>query len=268
MPVGICPMCQQTKELRDSHLMSKGLYKLVHPPGYAALSFSEKSIFPTTKQTSEYLLCGDCEQRLSNGGETWVLPRLAQGNGEFKLYDTLVKLPPELKTPEITVYGTTGNPEINCEKLIHFGLGYFYKASIHPWGREHAASLIELGAGSEGLRKYLLGQGDFPENMVIVVFVLPKPVSLIAFTEPIRSVNTNCARYHFYVPGMFFNLCVGDDVQKQYNHLCLVREPVGPVILEDMRRDIQDAAKFVTQNAYRSKKLISTQAEIAQTLEF
>jgi hypothetical protein len=105
--------------------MSKGLYKLVHPPGYAALNFSGKSIFPTTKQTSAYLLCGDCQQLLSNGGETWVLPRLAQGNGEFKLYDTLVKLPPELKTPEITVYGTTGNPEINCEKLIHFGLGYF-----------------------------------------------------------------------------------------------------------------------------------------------
>jgi hypothetical protein len=36
-----------------------------------------------------------------------------------------VKRPPELQTPEITVYGTTGNPEINCEKLIHFGLGYF-----------------------------------------------------------------------------------------------------------------------------------------------
>jgi hypothetical protein len=46
-----------------------------------------------------------------------------------------------------------------------------------------------------------------------------------------------------------------------------VREPVGPVILEDMRRDIQDAAKFVTQNAYRSKKLISLQAEIAQKIE-
>jgi hypothetical protein len=103
--------------------------------------------------------------------------------------------------------------------------------------------------------------------MVLVVFVLPKPVSLIAFTEPIRSVNTNCARYHFYVPGMFFNLCVGDDVHKQYNHLCLVREPVGPVILEDMTRDIRDAAKFVTQNGYRSEKLISSQGEIAQKIE-
>jgi hypothetical protein len=267
MPVGICPMCQQTKELRDSHLMSRGLYKLVHPPGYAPVSFSEQSIFPTTKQTSDYLLCGDCEQLLGNGGETWVLPRLARANGEFKLYDSLVKMPPELQTPEITVYGTTANPEINREKLIHFGLGFFYKASVHAWGREHAESLIELGEGSEGLRKYLHGQGDFPQNMALVVFVLPKPVSLIGFTEPIRSVNTNCARYHFYVPGMFFNLCVGDDVQEQYKHLCLVREPVGPVILEDVSQDIRDAAKFVTQNAYRSKKLISTQAEIAQKIK-
>jgi hypothetical protein len=267
MPVGLCPMCQQTKELRDSHLMSKGLYKLVHPPGYAPVSFSGKSIFPTTKQTSEYLLCGDCEQLLGKEGETWVLPRLARANGDFKLYDSLVKRPPELHNAEITVYGTTANPEINRQKLIHLGLGYFYKASIHAWGREHTTSLIELGEGSEDLRKYLLGQGDFPQNMALVVFVLPKPVSLIGFTEPIRSVNTNCERYHFYVPGMFFNLCVGNDVQEQYKHLCLVRETVGPVILEDVSQDIRDAAKFVTQNAYRSNKLISTQAEIAQKIK-
>lgn len=267
MPVGICPMCLQSKELRDSHLMSRALYTLCHPPGYAPVSFSEKSIFPTTKQTSEYLLCGDCEQLLGKEGETWVLPRLARANGEFKLYDSLVKRPPELQTPEITVYGTTANPEIKRENLIHFGLGYFWKASVHRWGREHTESLIELGAGSEDLRKCLLRKGNFPKNMALVVFVLPKPVSLIGFTEPIRSVNTNCARYHFYVPGMFFNLCVGDDVQEQYKHLCLVREPVGPVILEDVSEDIRDAAKFVTQNAYRSKKLISSQAEIAQKIK-
>jgi hypothetical protein len=264
MPVGKCPMCLQDKELRDSHLMSKGLYKLIHPRGYAPVSVSEKSMYPTTKQTSDYMLCGDCEQLLGNGGETWVLPRLARANGDFKLYDSLVKMPPELDTSEITVYGTTANPEIDREKLIHFGLGYFYKASIHTWGREHTTALIELGEGTEGLRKYLLEQGEFPQNMALVVFVLPKPVTLIAITEPIRSVNANCARYHFYVPGMFFNLCVADDVQEQYKHLCLVREPVGPIVLEDVSQDIADAMKFVTQNAYRSRKLIATQAEIAK----
>jgi predicted signal transduction protein with EAL and GGDEF domain len=91
----------------------------------------------------------------------------------------LVKFPPELQTQEITVYGTTANPEIDRQKFIHFGLGYFWKASVHPWGREHAESLIDLGNGSECLRKYLLGQGDFPQNMALVVFVMPKPVSLL-----------------------------------------------------------------------------------------
>jgi hypothetical protein len=267
MPVGICPMCLENKELRDSHLMSRGLYKLCHPLGYPPVRFSEESIFPTTKQTSEYLLCSDCEQRLGKEGETWVIPRLARPNGQFKLYDSLVKCPPELQTREITVYGTTANPEVDREKLIHFGLGYFWKASVHPWGSEHAESLIDLGSGSECLRKYLLGQEDFPQNMALVVFVMPKPVSLIGFTEPIRSVNTNCARYHCYVPGVFFNLCVGNDVREQYKHLCLVSEPFGPVILEDVSQDIRDAMKWVTQDANRSKKLISSQAEIAQKIK-
>jgi hypothetical protein len=44
-------------------------------------------------------------------------------------------------------------------------------------------------------------------------------------------------------------------------------EPVGPLILKDVRQDIKDAAKFVTQNAYRTKKFVSTQAEIAQKMK-
>jgi hypothetical protein len=267
MPSGICKMCLEQKPLLDSHLMSRGLYKICHPPGYAPVQFSEQSIFPTTKQISDYLLCSDCEKILGNGGETWVLPRLARVTGEFKLYDSLVKRPPELHTPEITIYGASANPEIKREKLIHFGLGYFWKASVHSWGREHATALLDLGKGSEELRKYLRGESEFPQNMALVVYVIPKPVKLIGFTEPIRAANPDFARYHCYVPGVFYNLCIGDDIQERFKHLCLVREPVGPVILDDVTEDIKDAVQWVTQNAYRTKKLIATQAEIAQKIK-
>jgi hypothetical protein len=182
---GICKLCLQFKPLRNSHMMAKGLYRLCRPPGYDPVGFSEAEIGPTTGRTKAYLLCDDCEQILNKEGEQWVISKLAKYNGKFVLYDLLTKQAPAFQENGITVYATATNPEIDRERLSHFGLGFFWKASVHPWGREHAESLIDLGAGSEGLRKYLLGQGEFPGNMALVAQVIPKPVKIIGFTEPI-----------------------------------------------------------------------------------
>lgn len=81
---------------------------------------------------------------------------------------------------------------------------------------------MDLGEGSEGLRKYLLGDGTFPANMALVVQVNPKPVILIAFTDPIRVVDHEFARYPCYVPGVAFIPFVGDNVRERLNDLEIV----------------------------------------------
>jgi hypothetical protein len=43
MVAGKCKRCLEEKPLRNSHLMSNGLYKICHPPEYEPVLFSETS---------------------------------------------------------------------------------------------------------------------------------------------------------------------------------------------------------------------------------
>jgi hypothetical protein len=63
----------------------------------------------------------------------------------------------------MAVYLATQNPEIEVEKLTHFALGLFWKASVHSWRGDTTRPRIDLGPYSEEIRKWLRGQNAFPK---------------------------------------------------------------------------------------------------------
>src|SRR5258708_19938772 len=89
----LCKMCLNLKELQDSHLLSAAVYKKirsVYPSNPDNLNPDPIAVTcgkarQTSKQTTDYLLCSDCEGILDRTGEKHVLPLLADGGG-FPFY--------------------------------------------------------------------------------------------------------------------------------------------------------------------------------------
>lgn len=64
MPIGICELCKNKRELRDSHYFSKFAYKRYVSNQARGGSFADlKSRKHHNKQLKDYLLCDECEER-------------------------------------------------------------------------------------------------------------------------------------------------------------------------------------------------------------
>jgi len=66
-------------------------------------------------------------------------------------------------------YAAVRNPEIKPDKLIHFALGMFWKASVHSWKGGVREPLIDVGPYRETVRKFVRGEIPFPERMALTI---------------------------------------------------------------------------------------------------
>src|SRR5678810_1070890 len=93
--LGTCRLCLKSDaHLQNSHFIAAAFYKI----GRALDSTFPHPVFVTpdvsvmtSEQTSEKLLCADCEQRFNRGGEDWILRQCWKTEADFPLYDTLKK---------------------------------------------------------------------------------------------------------------------------------------------------------------------------------
>ena len=67
MPVpGICKLCKQQRDLLDSHLLPKAVYKHIRRSdgaGNKIVAVSHEIVTFTDRQIQDHLLCADCEDR-------------------------------------------------------------------------------------------------------------------------------------------------------------------------------------------------------------
>jgi hypothetical protein len=200
--IGTCKYCQKPeKRLVESHLVPGAVYDLCGVKGEVIIVTS-RSVSYTGRQLKYPLLCEPCDGSLSTDGENWTLPLLATPGGGFPLFDLLQEVPPDCSEPDLAGYAAARNPEIDFQKLTHFALGVFWKASVHSWRGGEIENLIQLGPYSEEIRKFLRGEGPFPKYVALTVGILPKPVKDISFCLPYRGAKAECHHFMFYVPAL------------------------------------------------------------------
>lgn len=165
MPIGLCKLCRQNKDLRDSHYIPRAMYKGTAAPGMRnpnPVVITRKQTGRTSRQIRDYVLCGDCERRFNKNGEDWMLKALGAGK-RFPLRDRLDVAVPESATAELRRYScsTTG---INAEKLGYFALSVFWRGGIHDWRDPFGspAPKLDLAEMEEPIRKYLYGEEQIP----------------------------------------------------------------------------------------------------------
>ncbi len=255
MPIQKCPLCLQTKDVVSSHLMPARMYDYCRPPGGHSISISSDLVIESDRQLQDHLLCRECEDNLNKGGETWLLPLLAQYQGPFPFYDLLTKVHPDVVDGDRAGYAAAKNPEIHADKLIHFAMGVFWKAASHSWSGSRTEPMIDLGPYAEPIRTFLRGETGFPEHVALMIGVLPPPAQLISFHNPYRGSNTEWQNFLFYISGIEFSLLVGDAVEGTLRESCFASNPARPIVVFDFSKDIEGIIKQVWTNARKAKNV-------------
>ena len=118
---GICKLCLNENGLMRSHLLPARLYDYCRHGEHSPIKLGGGIVLPTDRQIQDYLLCKNCEDILSDGGETWVNPKLATWERTFPMYDLLTKLPPDREGEGLCIYFARRNPEVKADKLSATG---------------------------------------------------------------------------------------------------------------------------------------------------
>ncbi len=256
MQRGICKLCQQDRDLQESHLIPAAVYKRFHSlasPNPNPLFISSRGVIQTSRQTKTRLLCAECEDILNREGEKWVLPLIANEDKTFPLYEILTRVAPDCTLPNITAYAAIRNPGIKIKELTHFAAGIFWKASVHSWRSGKNETQIELGPYEERLRSYVLEpqKAPFPENVTLMITLLPPSNVPLMTNIPMRGPSGEGFRnFRFYMPGIQFILSVGKGVECE---TCFQTNPLHPICVSDIRRDIERGPRALIRKAKDAK---------------
>ena len=261
---GTCKLCLTPEtDLRDSHFMPKSLYGLFHDGINDPVRFVEKSLFPSSKQVKDYVFCGDCEQLLSHQGENWFCPLLPTVGGPFPLRERLTKAPTLYRDENMAIFPTVDNPEVDTAKLTHFALGMFLKAAVHSWKKGSTKPYIQMVPEDvEAIRLYLLGKGDLPKWMVLCITVdsLVTPLQMAIQSYQMED-KQGLKRYVFYVPGVFFQLFIGDGATEK-SGACFGAHHDRPILMENVSFSVRNTSREEFKGAKKTKKLEQTLKEL------
>ncbi len=209
-----CALCLQSKPLLDSHFVPAAIYKNLMDPGGAIknmIASNRSTASEQSRQVKQYLLCQDCEIRLQQGGESWVLARRFIPNGTFMLRDLLQQSTPAGARNGATFYTLSSVPTIEQPQLLYFGASIFWRAAVTDW-ETPVGRYTRLGLGAafiEELRKYLIGIAPFPADLSLTVVLSASPTPLQATTLPNVTFSGDYEQLDFYMPGIGFTLLSG-----------------------------------------------------------
>ncbi len=224
--VGKCALCLSERDLQLSHLLPRALYRLIgsgtdpcHPDTVLLFDKGERK---SSEQARRHLLCADCEQRLNENGERWVLRNCYRGRGRFRLRQELRTRTAIDPNPELLAYPAKPG-EFRC--LAYFCLSVIWRASLCDWEcRGQVFPQIELGPYEELIRKYLRGEAGVPDrvDVTVVLSVLAKP--MLGMCLPLSYRGDSGRRHRFHIPGMMFESAVGGNQRRPKPNVVFIGE--------------------------------------------
>lgn len=239
MTPGMCRLCLKASSLRKSHFIPAGIYRQLRENAEDGTDpstnpnpweISSVGSVQTNKQMTAHLLCDECETRLSQRGEDWVLKHFLKANGAFKLAEILAQHAPavQLDTNATKVYLASGIPEIDVAALTYFTASIFWRGSIHPWDRGGIVP-VPLGPYAEPMRQYLNGEAEFPENVSLLIAVREGEEISRLTASPFGEKQDGVWVYRFPMPGLALAMAVGRALTPSHRNYCFVRGHGNPI---------------------------------------
>jgi hypothetical protein len=237
---GACKLCRQAAEIRNSHLLSAGFYRLARTPNDSnahPVVITANIAIKSSREVKAPLLCDDCEKRFNVRGEDWVL-RNCLREAAFPLQETLIREQPLHvdSHANFAVFPGTAVSGVSIEHLSYFAASVFWRAGAREWGVDKGKPLrLQLGPYAEELRRFLVDEAPFPRDAVLLVAVAQKRELENFSTLPVLVGHNALFRsYWFKVPGITFRLLVGRGLPGEYRELCAIRSPERRIVVGDM----------------------------------
>lgn len=238
-PTGTCRLCLQMRVLKDSHLIPRYLYTGLRTPDRKnphPVRLDPNFEGTSSRQIKDYLLCGACEDLFNKNGETWMSQNGFRAPGEFKLQQAMKRTVPLLVIPEAKILpGDLALTPDALAKLTYFATSVFWRAAAQPWKISgHLQVRVELGEYEQNLRLYLLGKAQFPKNVAMWCHVSPAERPMGGLVAPYRKHKSTHHQFHFAIPGVAFDLFVGQTIPEGIYQLCMHRSVEHVVFLSDV----------------------------------
>jgi hypothetical protein len=231
----------QNVELRNSHLIPAGAYKLIrNSDGSPPVVLKSTVTIKKDEQITDYVLCANCEQRFSDNGERWVLDYCNLFSGGFRLNDLLDQAQPLAVVGNASVYSGSAIPEIKMEKLAYFSASVLWRGSVHEWrsGKDPVIS-PKLGPYEEDFRKYLLGQGPLPPNAFGAIDIVGDKNLWPWVFVPYGGRRRGILEWQYIFPflGIVFVFFLGKSVDPTRFRYCAYRSPERIITRGVMKSD-------------------------------
>jgi hypothetical protein len=222
--------------------MPKSLYKQSRRPGNAnpnPLLLTETRHVQTSEQITDYVFCEECERRLNDNGERYTMSQVAKENGTFPLLETLMKATPIQLGEDEIAFTAKSTPDINRDALAYYALSIFWRASVHNWERDRQEPRINLGPYNETIRRFLMGETPFPDNISLLMVVCNDPESQNVFYTPSLGMKQLERTYSFQTRGLNFLMIVGKKTRADTRKICLVNGPERLIVVRSCKEKLE-----------------------------
>ena len=245
--------------------MPAAIYLYLRTAEHKPIVVGDGALIPSDRQLQDHLLCQECEDILNDGGETWVIDKLARIEKTFPLYDLITAAPPAHELERTRIYYASNTPEVKVDKLVHFGMGLFWKAAVHSWKGGEASPRIELGKYAEPLRTWLRGESAFPAHMYLIVGIAPPESAQMIMFPPYEGEKSGWHVFFTYVPGILFMLNVGRTVDEPRQWLCTWNNSDHPItISEGLLNNLKKASESSFRGARQTNSFFRAMDKIAE----
>jgi hypothetical protein len=254
--LGACKLCLTEGDLQESHYLPRAVYQLLRSDGELPIVMSPSLVIQHQKQIRDFVLCRSCEQRFNNMGEDYVM-RVGSRKSEFKMMDLIRACPDRHIQGEYSVYSAS-RVGVEADKLAYFALSVIWRGGAHVWhtfsGR--ATGGLQLGHHQERLRRYLTGEDPYPRGVVVKVSVACDSASQQFVEFPwINPAQQDATVFTFAVPGIWFDVAVGDSLPQYMLANCCLTLPGTPIFVGDFSRFVEDKVAQLKETARIDSKL-------------
>jgi hypothetical protein len=258
-PIGVCPLCREEKELRDSHLLPAFGYKAVRNSEWGPpVLVTPKTTMNKDFQIRDYLLCNDCEQRFGKE-ETYVSSLVKRSDGHFPFLEYRKRAVLATRFEHGGLYRYAGIKEVAFDRLAYFAASVIWRGSVHSWPGADKDRFRPTPLDSpfeDQFRAYLHGEDGFPVDAVLWIELRANEPG-VAMTAPVRSSRNALVSYSFELLAIKFIFLLGTDFTHFQRTMCALRGDRNPVIVIDEPTAPPDRAKLNTMATSRVTKRIA-----------
>jgi hypothetical protein len=208
---GICRLCKENRSLKSSHLLPKGVYRLLRDnPNINPIVTSKGRSRESSEQVTQHLLCGSCEGKFSKYGEDHVLRYCWREGKGFKLRDSLSSENCIARNDDVSAHYLNEIAYVKVDHFVYFALSMIWRMAATNWRDSSGAFKgTSLGKYEEAVRLYLLDRSVFPEHVGIFLHISSEAMPDNIATTPAMDRINGLIRHKFYIPGLLFVVFVG-----------------------------------------------------------